>query len=545
MNDVYIDYCEKHLHRLLSMYDMDTYSKTKGYGDREFWGWKSRDYCNASLQGGVLALSYFVSNGYFKDDTDKIINLIKNIFDACDIISYRNYSVDEIMPFENCFCVSASLTMDLLYSIEFVGEYLNKYEIKKYINLCEKFINFFIQNIESHGVISNHLAAAVAAIYKYEHITGDKKYDCYAYKILKIILNSQSSEGWYKEYEGADPGYQTLCTYYMGIVYELTKSEEVLFSLKKSIKFLSYCIHPDGTIGGEYGSRNTQIYYPAGFELLKQYDQTALSIAAYMRVSIENNDTVTIDNVDQGNFIPYINNYIMAHIFLNSYEEQDKCLLPFRADSFEKYFNDCGLYFVNNKKYYSIVCTKKGGLIKIFNKIDGKLILDDCGYMGLLSNNTNISTQIYDNKGQIQIKNNSIQLINSFYNINSMLPSCFNFIVLRILNMTVMRYKFFNRLIKDILVKLLITKKSKINILLKKSIVFNDDYIQIVDVITNKTRKNFKWLECGEKFSTIHMASSKYFNKHYLLKSRYKQNININELNSKRGIRISYDIEVK
>ena len=70
------------------------------------------------------------------------------------------------------------------------------------------------------------------------------------------------------EYEGPDPGYQTLCTHYLSSILEIEKSEKLLVSLKKSGEFLSHFIHPDGSIGGLYGSRNTEVYYPGGISKL-------------------------------------------------------------------------------------------------------------------------------------------------------------------------------------------------------------------------------------------------------------------------------------
>ncbi|MGE5605677.1 MAG: hypothetical protein ACM3YE_08305, partial [Bacteroidota bacterium] len=82
MKEIYLEICKKHLPRLLSMYDLDPFSMTRGYGDREFWGWKSRDYCNASLQGGILTLAAMVKLGQFQGYEKRIIEIIKSIIEA-------------------------------------------------------------------------------------------------------------------------------------------------------------------------------------------------------------------------------------------------------------------------------------------------------------------------------------------------------------------------------------------------------------------------------------------------------------------------------
>jgi len=92
-----------------------------------------------------------------------------------------------------------------------------------------------MRNNESHAVISNHLAAAAAALLLWSKLSGcdNKKYS----ELLEIIYRNQSEEGWYKEYEGADPGYQTLCTHYLSRIYEITKDERLKNSLVRSAKF--------------------------------------------------------------------------------------------------------------------------------------------------------------------------------------------------------------------------------------------------------------------------------------------------------------------
>ena len=53
----------------------------------------------------------------------------------------------------------------------------------------------------------------------------------------------------------------------------------VLQSLIQAVDFSWYFMHPDGSYGGEYGSRNTYHFYPHGFELLAPHTEKAGQIA--------------------------------------------------------------------------------------------------------------------------------------------------------------------------------------------------------------------------------------------------------------------------
>lgn len=530
-NEIYKKICKNNIDRLLSLYDLEPFSDTYGYGDREYWGWKSRDYVNASTQGGALALAILLKIGCFKNYETKIVDIINSIIEAVDRIMYKNNSVDEILPYENCFCVSATLCLDILYTMEFIEDHLLVEHRTKYLAICKALISFFSNNIETHGIISNHLASAVAAIYKYSSITKDTSFNDCADKMLDKIITNQSEEGWYMEYEGADLGYQTLCTYYLAIAYKNTNNYELLNSLNKSIDFLAYFIHPDGSLGGEYGSRNTQIYYPAGFEILANDNSKANKIARFMRNSINNKSVITINAVDSGNFVPYINNYLMAFVFSQKNTSSNEYInLPFEEEVFTRGFNHSGLIVVNKASYYAVISTYKGGTIKVFDKTQNTLILDDCGYIGKIKNNR-FTSQIIDSKVQYKYDNNKLKLSKQFNKVSQNLPSPLKFIILRLMNVSIMRMKYFNKLIKNMLVKLLITYKAKIPIDMERHISFEDKTIRIKDKLTNNTGKSIEWISYGKKFTCTHMASSKYYNKHYLLENKFYCDIDIERFN--------------
>ena len=93
------------------------------------------------------------------------------------------------------------------------------------------------------------------ALFKYHDLFGYDEANQKGNILLEKILSNQSKEGWYKEYEGADPGYQSLCTFYLAEILNIRPSSKLKESIKKSLKYLCYFVHPDGSFGGIYGSR--------------------------------------------------------------------------------------------------------------------------------------------------------------------------------------------------------------------------------------------------------------------------------------------------
>ena len=91
---------KENLTKLLNLYNTDKYSATYGYGDREFWAWKIKDFSNSTMQGGVHSLAIAIKLGLFEkveekkfifDVIDSAILAIKNIID-------KNGSVCEAYP---------------------------------------------------------------------------------------------------------------------------------------------------------------------------------------------------------------------------------------------------------------------------------------------------------------------------------------------------------------------------------------------------------------------------------------------------------------
>ena len=51
-------------------------------------------------------------------------------------------------------------------------------------------------------------------------------------------------------------------------------------SLERAVRFAGELVHPDGSYGGEYGSRNTLAFFPDGFELVGRWMPEASGISA-------------------------------------------------------------------------------------------------------------------------------------------------------------------------------------------------------------------------------------------------------------------------
>lgn len=455
-DNIYLKQIEMNLPRLLSLYDQSPWSKTYGLGDRQFWSWKLIDFPNATFQGATHGLARLLATNLLPSSLDKktVIELIFSMINATKKITRSNGSLEEAFPYESSFCVTALVAYDLLKTSELLKNFCDREFHDRIIEVVKPLMGFLTKNNESHAIISNHLATAVAAFCLWKKLVNENTGER-ATEILEIIFNHQSAEGWLSEYGGADPGYQSLATYYLAEVYRLCPSLRLKELLAKSLAFIKYCIHPDGSLGGIYGSRNTRFYYPAGFEFLSKEFPDAAWIAQKMRDSIQNNRTVTLNCMDAPNLVPMFNAYVWA---AEEFSRQGVKMVE-NFDNFgEKYFKEIGLYLKSTPDFYFWLSMRKSGAWGRYDKRENKW-QGDFGALWQSPEDDLYTGQ--EQQAKVEFGVDTIKMQIPLVCHSQMLPSPMKFLLLRILNLTLMRSSIFSKIIKKFLVKILIQKKQK------------------------------------------------------------------------------------
>lgn len=499
--------------RLLNEQDRNRHSLTFGCFDRRHWGWKLVDYAESTFQRGVYPLAWWLKqDDALSSEARQVLSdsvIAGLLFSAT--IQHKDGSFDQAFPHEHSFGATAFLLHPLIYAYRVIKSELSSSQARQVETMLKRAAAFLCGHNETHGVISNHLAGAVLSLYEATELFSEPKYAAEANALLTDILNHQSSEGWFMEYDGADPGYQTLCMYYLAQVHRICPSDERLLpALQRSVEFLSFFIHPDGTFGGEYGSRRTAVYYPGGLSLLSPEIDVARSMTCFMQDSILDGRTLNPTHVDIGNLAPLLSNYALL---LEAGIENGDVLrkLPCQATEIIQDFPQAGLHIRSTARYYAVFGSSNGGVLKVFGMPDKNLLWNDAGYIGELVNGKFITTQMTDTNRVYNISAQEISLQVPFYDMPRSLPGPFQFILLRILNVTIMRNIFLGNLAKSLLVKLLIRSRSRTPLSLTRKIFFRQDQVEVQDEIRMSRPVRLKRLEYARPFVSIHMASAGYF----------------------------------
>ncbi len=501
------------LPRLLALFDADRYSPTYGVGDRFYWAWKLIDFGNGSFQGAANGLARLATCGLLPDyiTPDAVEKRIEALFAGARALTRKNGSLEEAFPYESSFCVTALVAYDLLSSLEIQRASLGKSEVAIRLEVVAPMIAFLEKADETHGLISNHLATGAAALYKWSSIVGDGAAERKGRLLLDRILANMSPEGWLREYDGADPGYQTLALNYLADVHRMRPDLELGGALAAAVGFLTYFAHPDGSFGGLYGSRNTRFYFPGGIEYLAGENPAAAALASFMRGSIKDLRTVGLLAMDEPNLIPMFNSYCWAAALAKAggNVSVDTGVLPcFAADHGDVHFPQAGIFIKSTPEHYTIVSVRKGGVVASYAR-DGQSRMIDGGSIVLAAGNA-YSTQVFGDHETAWDDEGNLSVTVDPRAMNHRYPRPWQFIVLRILNISLMRSRWCSETIKKMLVALLMTNIKKLGSVLVRKIDFTGGLARVDYAWKDREPANARLLPGGE-FKSIHMASAGYW----------------------------------
>ncbi len=510
---IYIDSLQRALPRLLSGFNADSTSDLAGVGDRFHWGWKLIDFPNGTFQGAVHGLAILIKIAALPGSITEVelLRRMDLMIDGLRAVTAKNGSLDEALPGEGSFCVTALVVSDVLAAREILGDSLSKEQRDTWLEALRPLIGFLMKQDEHHGLISNHLASAALAMYRWHNATGDSKAESRGQMWLNRILDNQSSEGWFSEYGGADPGYQSWCTTQLAQLHLLRPDLDLGQPLSKSLSFLTYAAHPDGSFGGSYGWRNTRFLLPGGIALLAEVDSNATALEKFAQEGIKKNSFVTLDCMDAGNLVPFFNDYALAAFAKHAQKKNiETAVLPCYGNTGRKWFSEAGWFVDSGRTHYSLINFKRGGACVHFNQ--GKRSVDDPGTVVRDSQGRLLSTQVGGaiSISDITTSDNELSSQFSLYRVKRPVPGPLDFIILRLMSITLFKSISLGNLIKKLLSKYLITRKSKPVGKVSRKYTLGQKF-SLEDKLAGLS--NVDTLKNIRHFSAIHMASQGYWQK--------------------------------
>ena len=352
--------------RILTLLDRNAHSPTYGCFDRNFWHYKILDFPSGMSQEFVwpLALAYDTAlegNAYYRQPVVREWAHAGMRFAARS--AHRDGSCDDYFPYERA---GGAAAFSLLACVE--SYQLLQLDDPELLRFFERRASWLAGHQES-ARLTNHQALIVLCLDLLGRQLDTDRWRRARDARLAQVLSWQSAEGWFREYEGCDPGYHTLTVSCLARVLELAPDDDRLReALRRAVRVAAQFVHPDGSYGGEYGSRNTYNFFPHGFELVGRRMRDALGI----------NDAV-LRAAAAGRLPAYEEDHLVGHHAWNY-------LLAWRDYSPERpppaprpegrlHLAEAGILVDRRAGTELYLATGKGGVFKIFR--DGELVASD------------------------------------------------------------------------------------------------------------------------------------------------------------------------
>jgi hypothetical protein len=478
-----------HVERLLSQMDREEHSLTYGSFDRDHWSWKFRDFPLGMLQSAIYPLALlwrfpYTGSGYHNNP--RLLQWITAAVDRTLSRQHHNGAFDAFSPNERDPGPTIGVIHGVVEAFHLIRGALPGSCQDACLKALRKACDFALVRLESHAFVSNHWGLFAKVFLDAYELLKDEKYSHRANEIIDRILHKQSEEGWYQEYEGPDPGYESLGIFHLAMCWNVTRSPRLLESLRRSVAFYAYCVHPDGSAGGVYGSRHTALYFPGGFEILAGEIPMAAAVARFMRERLSRRNVVTPAVSDAENLAPLMYTYLEA---CRAPRGAYRTLPALPCETFQghRQFARSGITVAGSQNYYAVVHLGKGGVCRIFDKHAQEIAYQDAGYLvhtsaGRLTSQLIGFSQVLETTPAAEIACTA-----QLAEVHQELPTPWKFILLRLLNLTVFRSQTVGAWVRRRIVARLILVKRAGPLRLTQSVAL------------------------PRSFTAIHMGSAKYF----------------------------------
>ena len=502
--------------RLLSMLDKNPCSPRYGCFDRNYWHYKAIvDFPSATYQQGALTLaqlykSDFEGNVYYKNED--ILNFVSAGIDFWTRIQNRDGSFNEWFPNEHSYVATAFTTYGITESLLLVGEEIKR-KSEDIFNRSMKAVRKSTSWLAIHEDkwLANHIAGAALALYNVFLLTNEDYFRVEAEKKINHLLKFQDEEGWFSEYQGVDIGYLNVTVDFLAKYYSKSNNIKLKPVLGKALNFLRYFIHPDGTSGGEYGTRNTKYLLPKGLEILKKENAIAFEILSKFHKGLSRFGVLEPSLIDDRYFVFFfLPNYIQA---LSGFEDVEG-RVP-EGQFFSRHFPNAGLISHKHKNFHLILNYKKNGVMKIFNNSNGELIYDDSGYFGTLENKKMLTSQWFNEIQKTSFREQSdcieLEFTGKFAYAKTQTPLHKLLIVFRLFNWTFGRSDFIMRFFNNILKSKIILENRPAPMEMKKKVIIKDNEVYVDELIQKDANLKLQEFNKLKNISLLHVPTSNYY----------------------------------
>ena len=423
------------IERILQQIDRDPLSPSYGCAHLAYWRDKTSDVADTRRQEVMLPLTLLYKQKYpFSNwsGNERLKAAITSLLSYWCHSQYSDGSFDEWYKGERAFAAAAFSSHAVARTLWILQDELQDEIRKDAKKKLTKTANWLIKHNDLFK--TNHQAVGVGALAWVGKVINDENITREAYKKLGSIIKVQHTEGWFPEIGSMDVGYTFLTVEFITMFMDLLNDWSNVEPFIKAFDFACEFIHPDLTIGEEYGSCHNPYLSRIAIVLLSPYSRNA----AYLRKQFEDNNigfkgfqSVLADDL---RLFRWAYQPLLAYDYHQSikYESHNISFYPIplkNTKSKNKIFIEEGIACLKLLESTILIVAKAGGLVrfigengKVFSEHGYAIKIDD-KYATNLTYNPNIAIEEVSDVIKVTVP---ISIVRKFF------PSFLSRVLLRI-----------------------------------------------------------------------------------------------------------------
>jgi len=486
------------------MWNRDPASPSFGSFDRQWWGWKFKDFGDATLQYAArLTIAYAEEIGA----TATLPALVEGFVGHVQQLQLRDGSFDQCYPNER----TPGVIYDILSTLVAIRRsgWVGGESARQLDDAMSRAVGFCLRTDEKHGEVANHIAEFAYELLNYAAFSGDERARRRALGYLDRLLSLfEREEGWFHEYHGPDAGYQTRALRYVTRCAELLDDTALWDVAERAARFVGELLMPDGSVHPMLGVRSTALVYPSAFERLAARDSQFRPLADRIRYGWEKRRVPMPSAIDFQNAVRLADDARDAAELAGD-TQAPVVPPPITPTDGWRVFEKAGVMTRKTDRQALYVGVRLGGPVVMYGREtsgDWTLRYEDAGY---LLRDDKVWVSRAPNAGELVSRTDEAVVLRTRFHRSlhdEVTPG--RMLLLRLLNLTVLRSQLLGDLFRKIVVRHLMGEHPPSAVALERTVRVEGEHVQVRDRIIG--RNGAKLFRC-RRLTGMHMASSRYF----------------------------------
>lgn len=498
--------------RFLGLLDRQPFSPSYGCFDRRYWLHRTSDFPSAATQMGVETLGHLIKQTPMESSSHAtLVSWFRAAFEFTLSIQNRDGSFDEWYPGEHGW---AGPTGYILYSLfradQLAGEYLST-QTQERFRVCCRRAGTFLSLYEESDVLANHQAMGLLALAAIAKKLGSREFEAGEKLLWSRFESSFSKEGWSKEYDGPDPGYQTATLSFLARLHRLTLDPRIEALIPSQLEFLSHFFYPDGGFAGLVGSRGTKNIFVFGLEYWANQFPLAERLAQAARRSLENGFAPRPQDQEDHYLLYRLPEFCEAALQPNRPSSSTEQKLAFERSPFEVYWPESGYWIKRSNQHYWVANLHRGGGYLQFDLRGEKCIAASSGLA--IATKNKIFTSNWADQDRIIEQGSAKTTSGRLSQLKQPLFTPLKLIAFRLVFLALSRWPAPAKILKSWIRRQLMVGKNRSSFRHRRTFKIEAKGLVITDEIENPGRKSLTKVWWEGDFLTRLVPQSRYFSR--------------------------------